>query len=132
MDAHTIKKSLLNYRKNSLTIQRLNWKLEEISTKIYEGNTSSIIKLPEGTSEDRSAIISNFLVTRSKIQDEITHLSKEIEIVDEFLEKVSEHKDIIVDKYVNGLTNAEMYVKYVYDRQSIKRKIDEQISLYSD
>ena len=48
MDAHTIKKALVNYRKNVEAIQRLNWKLEEISTKHYEGGTSSIIRMPDG------------------------------------------------------------------------------------
>lgn len=64
MDAHTIKKAQMNYKKNVEAVQRLNWKFEEISTKHYEGGTSSIIRTPEGTSKDRTLKIVEYLEKR--------------------------------------------------------------------
>lgn len=132
MDAHTIKKALVNYRKNVEVIQKRNWELEEMRTKLYEGGTSSVIKMPDGTPKDRSEVISDFVIKEHKILDEIDLLSKEIEIADEFLDKVVDFKEMIVDKYLNGTQNIDLCNKYGYTRASINRKIDEQIHLYSE
>lgn len=132
MDAHTIKKALVNYRKNVETIQKLNWRLEEMSTKLCEGGTSSFIKMPDGTPKDRSNIITDYIEKEHKILDEIDLLSKELEIADEFLGKVVDFKEMIVDKYINGLCDEDLCFKHKYSSTSIKRKITEQIHLYSD
>lgn len=132
MDAHTIKKALMSYRKNVEVIQKRNWELEEMRTKLYEGGTSSFIKMPDGTPKDRSEVISEFVIKEHKILDEIDLLSKELEIVDNFIDKVIDNKEMIIDKYINGLCDSELCNKYTYSTTSIKRKINEQISLYSD
>lgn len=132
MDAHTIKKALMSYRKNVEVIQKRNWELEEMRTKLYEGGTSSVIKMPDGTPKDRSEVISEFVIKEHKILDEIDLLSKELEIVDKFVDKVIENKEMIVDKYIKGLSILEMSNKFGYTKASIKRKIDEQIQMYSD
>lgn len=132
MDAHTIKKALMSYRKNVEVIQKRNWELEEMRTKLYEGGTSSVIKMPEGTPKDRSEVISDFVIKEHKILDEIDLLSKELEIADKFIDKVIDNKEMIVDKYIKGLNDFEMTQVHKYSRTSINRKIDEQILLYSD
>lgn len=132
MDAHTIKKALMSYRKNVEVIQKRNWELEEIRTKLYEGGTSSFIKMPDGTPKDRSEVISEFVIKEHKILDEIDLLSKELEIADNFIDKVIDNKEMIIDKYINGLCDCELCNKYTYSTTSIKRKINEQIILYSD
>lgn len=132
MDAHTIKKALISYRKNVEVIQKRNWELEEMRTKLYEGGTSSFIKLPDGTPKNRSEVISDFVIKEHKIIDEIDLLSKELEIADKFIDKVIDNKEMIVDKYIKGLSILEMSNKFGYTKASIKRKIDEQIQMYSD
>lgn len=132
MDAHTIKKALMSYRKNVEVIQKRNWELEEMRTKLYEGGTSSVIKMPDGTPKDRSEVISDFVIKEHKILDEIDLLSKELDIADKFIDKVIDNKEMIVDKYIKGLNDFEMTQVHKYSRTSINRKIDEQIQLYSD
>lgn len=132
MDAHTIKKALMSYRKNVEVIQKRNWELEEMRTKLYEGGTSSVIKMSDGTPKDRSEVISEFVIKEHKILDEIDLLSKELEIADKFVDKVIDNKEMIIDKYIIGLNDFEMTQVHKYSRTSINRKIDEQIQLYSD
>lgn len=122
----------MSYRKNVEVIQKRNWELEEMRTKLYEGGTSSVIKMPDGTPKDRSEVISDFVIKEHKILDEIDLLSKELEIADLFIDRVIENKEMIVDKYINGLNDFEMTQVHKYSRTSINRKIDEQIQLYSD
>jgi len=132
MDAHTIRKSLINYKKNIETVQRLNWKLEEMSVKLYEGGTSSVIKMPDGTPKDRSEVISEFVVKEHETQEEIALLSQEIEIVDKFLDKVDKNKDILVDKYVNGMCYYDLCRKHSYSKTRIFAIIKEEIENQSD
>lgn len=132
MDAHTIRKSLVSYRKNTEVVQKRNWELEEMRVRLYEGGTSSIIMMPDGTPKDRSEVISEFVVIEHEYQEEVFLLSQEIEIADKFLDKVKENKQMIVDKYINGLCDEELCFNHKYSITSIKRKISEQIYLYSD
>lgn len=132
MDAHTIKKALINYKKNVEIVERLNWRLTEMRTKLYEGGTSSVIKMPDGSPKDRSEVISEFVVKEHEMQEEIFHLTQEIDIADKFLEKVHKCKDIIIDKFVNGLSYYEMCKKYSYSKTRIFAIIKDEIENQAD
>jgi len=132
MDAHTIKKALINYKKNTEIIERLNWRLTEMRTKLYEGGTSSVIKMPDGTPKDRSEVISDFVVKEHDMQEEIFHLTQEIDIADKFIEGIHKCKEIIVDKFVNGLSYGELSKKHGYSKTRLYEIITEEIENQSD
>lgn len=128
---HTLKKALINYRKNVEAIQRLNWKLEEISTKHYEGGTSNVIRMPEGIPKDISKIISEFLEKEKEIITEVNLLSMEIEIVNKFIESLFENKQIFIDKFIIRFSINEIETKYHYSSRTKNRKMNYYINTYS-
>lgn len=132
MDAHTIKKSLVNYKRNIELVEHLTWRLEEMSTKYYEGGTSSVIRLPDGSPQDRSCIISEFVVKEHDMQVEIALLSQEIEIADKFINNIHKHRNMIMDKYFNRLSYRELCDKYDYSKSQIFKIIQSEIENQSD
>ncbi len=129
MEAHDVKHGLQNYHKFKEWTRLASLELEAIQHKM-EGWGGSIIKKPEGN-VDRGKMLINKIAKKDKIKQRQGVYFYYIEIADDFIKSLPKlEKSMIIDKYINGLTEDELEEKYHYSRQHIRRIVDRLIEEY--
>lgn len=124
MKSYLIKKGLINYNKNRKVLEELKFKKEECESRLYSLPPGSIVKKPEGNPPKRSMMIIERMNDLDEVNKQIELCNYEITIVDEFIESLSKHRQLVVDKYINEVPEKQLEHKFFMSRQSIYRLVE--------
>ncbi len=123
MEPYILKKALISYKKNLETIPTIENKILLIEEKLYEPNTTSLVKVSANKSssnKDRGKIIIEAIQQLHLLQDQLNHLYYEIDLVDDFISILEgTYKNLVIDKYINRLLTSTLEEMYCYSRNGI-------------
>lgn len=126
-----VKMALTNYKEFHKAITKIEEDIERVNAKRFKFG-GSIIKIPEN-SRPRDQIIIENIERLDKLRNSLSVHHYLAELADEFINAIpSPYKEMVLDKYVNGMNVYEMEDKYNYSRSQINRIIDRLIEKFID
>jgi len=128
---HEIKHVLTNYDDYLKIIEELKDKKREIASKQLKIG-GSVIKMPDKNSVQQNKQI-DYIMEKDKIQKRIDAYNFIFSIADEFVKSVApSSRSLVEDKFIKGMSDKQLALKYRYSERHIRRKIERLIKRYVD
>ena len=134
MRQFTIKKALINYRKNREEIEDIEFKIVELENEVFNIKSNGFPKIPDGESCDRQKLLIKRFEAIDELKKERDHMQYEINQVNRLLDLLDgDFKYLIMDRFIKEdtryMTLDELSLKYCYSKRSIYRIIDDSIEM---
>lgn len=134
MRQFTIKKALINYRKNREEIEDLEFKIVELENEVFNIKSNGFPKIPDGEPCDRQKLLIKRFEAIDELKKERDHMQYEINQVNRLLDLLDgDFKNLIMDRFIKEdtryMTLDELSLKYCYSKRSIYRIIDDSIEM---
>ena len=134
MRQFTIKKALINYRKNREEIEDIEFKIVELENEVFNIKSNGFPKIPDGESCDRQKLLIKRFEAIDELKKERDHMQYEINQVNRLLDLLDgDFKNLIMDRFIKEdtryMTLDELSLKYCYSKRSIYRIIDDSIEM---
>ena len=128
---HEIKHVLTNYDDYLKIIEELKDKKREIASKQLKIG-GSVIKMPDKNATQQNKQI-DYIMAKDKIQKRINAYNFIFSIADEFVKSVApSSRSLVEDKFIKGMSDKQLALKYRYSERHIRRKIERLIKRYVD
>ena len=129
MTVEDLKYALQNYNHLSKWIERAELQIEEINAKMTR-TSGSIAKKPEGNF-NRERFLLTSIEKKDKIKFRISNFEYLIDLADEFIKWLpSDIREIVIAKYIKGLSQQELEVQFFYSPRWIRELIYNYIEKY--
>ena len=127
MEAKDLKIALENYDHFVASVERVKLELEDLETKRFKTG-GSIAKIPENPRSREEVILEN-LERLSFLEKDLEYYQRNVDLVCRFIDSLEDTetqpiKSLIVDKYINKMGIYDLEMKYLVDRKTIWRKIE--------
>lgn len=134
MRQFTIKKALINYRKNREEIEDIEFKIVELENEVFNIKSNGFPKIPDGEPCDRQKLLIKRFEAIDELKKERDHMQYEINQVNRLLDLLDgDFKNLIMDRFIKEdtryMTLDELSLKYCYSKRSIYRIIDDSIEM---
>lgn len=134
MRQFTIKKALINYRKNRAEIEDIEFKIVELENEVFNIKSNGFPKIPDGEPCDRQKLLIKRFDTLDELKKERDHMQYEVDKVNQLLGMLDgDFKNLIMDRFIKEdtkyMTLEELSLKYSYSKRSIYRIIDDSIEM---
>lgn len=134
MRQFTIKKALINYRKNRAEIEDIEFKIVELENEVFNIKSNGFPKIPDGEPCDRQKLLIKRFEAIDELKKERDHMQYEINQVNRLLDLLDgDFKNLIMDRFIKEdtryMTLDELSLKYCYSKRSIYRIIDDSIEM---
>lgn len=130
MRQFTIKKALINYRKNREEIEELGFEITELENELFNIKSNGVPKIPDGEPCDRQKLLIKRIDALDKLRKDQAHMQYEVDRVHELMSILDgDFKNLIMDRFIledtRFMTLEELSLKYSYSKRSIYRIIDD-------
>ena len=125
-----LKMALLNYAQLKGNVRKIEDDVEVVNAKRFKIG-GSIIKMPENGSKPRDLIIIENLEKLEKLKASHSVHHYLVELANEFIEALTDpYKSMVIDKYINRISNYELEQKYSYSVRQINRIVEKLIEKF--
>ena len=130
MRQFTIKKALINYRKNRAEIEDIEFKIVELENEVFNIKSNGFPKIPDGEPCDRQKLLIKRFDAIDELKKERDHMQYEVDKVNQLLGMLDgDFKNLIMDRFIKEdtkyMTLDELSLKYSYSKRSIYYIIDD-------
>lgn len=136
LETKDIKHALKNYHKIKEYIRLDVLDLEVLQHKMEGQGGGSIIPCDKGGKEianDRTHLLLHLIEKKQEIKDKISEETYYLQIAKDFIRWLEDdNKQMVIDKYINRMSEIELEGKYFYSNRHINRIIDDEISNFID
>ncbi len=134
MEIKEIKYALKNYHKIKEYIRLDLLDLEVIQYRMEGQGGGSIIPCDKGGNEkptDRTLLLNNLIEKKDAIIKKISEEKYYLQIAKDFINWLEDdNRKMVIDKYINRMSNIELEGKYFYTERRIRQIIDEEIEQF--
>jgi hypothetical protein len=132
MEAKDLKIALENYDHFVASVERVKLELEDLETKRFKAG-GSIAKIPENPRRREEVIIEN-LDRLTVLEKDLEYYQRNVDLVRKFIDLLEDTNDdpiksIVIDKYLNKMGIYDLEMKYLVDRKTIWRRINDIVKL---